>query len=88
MHIILVIPQSEFILKFKPTEKWWKEYISINELKIDTIKNNWSKNIKLPKWFNTNENYTIYSKNDEFDHSRYFINPSTGICYIYETVGM
>jgi hypothetical protein len=80
--------EYEFILKFKPTEKWWKEYISINELKIDTIKNNWSKNIKLPKWFNTNENYTIYSKNDELDHSRYFINPSTGICYIYETVGM
>lgn len=82
--------EYEFILKFKPTEKWWNEYISLNELEIDTIKNNWSKHIKLPKWFKVNEDYIIYCKNqnDEFDRSRYFINPSTGICYIYETVGM
>jgi hypothetical protein len=82
--------EYEFILKFKPSKKWWDGFISINNLEIDTVKNDWSKFAKLPKWFHTNSNYLIYCRdqNDKFDRSRYFINPSTGICYIYETVGM
>jgi hypothetical protein len=82
--------EYELFLKFKSDDKWFNEFIKYNKLEIDTVKNDWAKFTELPKWFETDTNYLIYTKdqNDKFERSRYFINPKTGICYIYETVGM
>lgn len=80
--------EYEFFLKFKPTSLWWDAFIEQNNLKEDSQSNEWFKHDNFPKWFEPNKNSLIYSKNDEFDRSRYFINHETGICYIYETLGM
>ncbi|XMO87714.1 hypothetical protein AAFN75_05375 [Algibacter sp. AS12] len=80
--------EYEFFLKFKPTKKWWNEFIVINNLEVDNQNVDWSAFTKLPKWFKPVSNYSIYSKNNDFDRSRYFIEEKSGICYIYETVGM
>jgi hypothetical protein len=82
--------EYELFLKFKSDKKWFNEFVEYNGLEIDTIKNKWSQWTKLPNWFVTDKNFLIYAKNqdNEFERSRYFINPTTGICYIYETVGM
>jgi hypothetical protein len=82
--------EYELFLKFKSDKKWFNEFVEYNGLEIDTIKNKWSQGTNLPAWFVTDKNFLIYAKNqnDEFERSRYFINPTTGICYIYETVGM
>jgi hypothetical protein len=82
--------EYELFLKFKSDKKWFNDFVEYNGLELDTVKNNWSKWTDLPKWFKTDKNYLIYTKNqnDEFERSRYFINPENGICYIYETVGM
>jgi hypothetical protein len=80
--------EYEFFLKFKPTKKWWNEFIEYNNLEIDSQDKKWSNEVKLPNWFKSNDKFIIYSKNDMLDSSRYLINLETGICYIYETVGM
>ena len=82
--------EYELFLKFKSSENWFNDFVEYNNLEIDTIKHDWAGRTELPKWFKPNKNYLIYSKdqNNEFERSRYFINPSNDICYIYETVGM
>ncbi|WP_103070134.1 hypothetical protein [Aquimarina sediminis] len=82
--------EYELFLKFKSDKKWFNEFIEYNKLEIDTMRNDWARWTELPKWFKTDSNYLIYAKNqtDEFERSRYFINPKTGICYIYESTGM
>lgn len=82
--------EYELFLKFKSEEKWFKAFVDQNQLKVDTIGHPWANWTKLPKWFKTDLSYSIYGKdpNKAFERSRYFRNPQTGICYIYETVGM
>ncbi len=82
--------EYELFLKFKTNKKWFKEFVRQNNLEIDTTGNNWSRFTELPNWFKTNDDYIIYAKDqhDDFERSRYFLNPKNGICYIYETVGM
>lgn len=82
--------EYELYLKFKSDKKWFNEFVEYNKLEIDTVKNDWAPLTELPEWFKTDSNYLMYTKDqdDKFERSRYFINPETGICYIYETVGM
>ena len=82
--------EYELFLKFKSDEKWFNEFAEYNALEIDSVGNDWSRRTELPEWFKLDENYLIYTRNqtDENELSRYFTNPATGICYIYETVGM
>jgi hypothetical protein len=80
--------EYEFFLKFRPTKKWISEFLDQNGLELDEQNSDWSMWANLPEWFVPEPNCLIYSKNDEFDRSRYFVNPKNGICYIYETVGM
>jgi len=82
--------EYELFLKFKSDKNWFNEFVEYNELEIDIVKNDWTMWTELPEWFKTDKNYLIYTKdqNNEFERSRYFINPENGICYIYETVGM
>lgn len=86
-HIFL---EYELFLKFKSDKMWFDEFVQRNNLKMDTIGNEWRNWTKLPKWFIPDENYLIYAKDqtDEFERSRYLRNSNTGINYIYETVGM
>nr|WP_299384484.1 hypothetical protein [Allomuricauda sp.] len=82
--------EYELFLKFKSEKKWFDELVELNGLEIDTIGNTWSLWTEFPEWFDPGEGYLIYAKNqmDKFDRSRYFRNPKTGICYVYETLGM
>ncbi len=82
--------EYEFFLKFKSDRTWFNEFVEYNNLKLDTTKIELSKWTEFPIWFQPNKKYLMYSKNlnDEFERSRYFIHPTTGICYIYDTVGM
>ena len=82
--------EYELFLKFKSDRKWFSEFVEYNGLEIDTVRNDWTQWTELPGWFKTDGNYLIYSKDqtNEFERSRYFRNPITGVCYIYETVGM
>src|SRR5690554_2073045 len=82
--------EYKLFLKFKSDKKWFNEFVELNKFEIDTVKNDWARWIELPEWFEVDDNYLIFAKdqNDEFDNSRYFINPKNGIAYIYESVGM
>jgi hypothetical protein len=80
--------EYELFLKFKTTEKWWTEFISENKLELDQQNEGWKRLADLPEWFAPGSNFLVYSKNDQFDRSRYFFDSKNGICYIYETVGM
>lgn len=80
--------EYEFFLKFKPTIEWREAFLDYNELEIDTLNEETIRFIKSPKWFLPNYKFKTYSKNEAFDRSRYFVNQESGVCYIYETVGM
>lgn len=82
--------EYELFLKFKSDNTWFNDFVEYNALEIDTVGNDWKRWTKLPNWFNPNQEFLIYTKdqNDEFECSRYFRNPKTGINYIYETLGM
>ena len=76
---------KEYILylKIKPGENWWKEFIQLNNLKIDTV-TKWTKPSDSPEWFQPTSNCLIYSSADRPNDSRYFIETLSGVCYIYE----
>jgi len=78
--------EYEVYLKFRTTKEWWNEFIELNNLQIDN--DSWSKRTDAPEWFKPYKAYIKYSNNDDFDNSRYFIHKESGICYIYESVGM
>ena len=82
--------EYQLFLQFKSNGDWFNEFIKYNNLKIDTINNDWKSGLELPKWFNPSKDFIKYSRNqhDEFDRSRYFVNPKNGMCYIFETFGM
>ena len=82
--------EYEFFLKFKSDKEWFEEFVSYNQLEIDTINHDWTRFTVLPEWFKPDDRSIIYTRdqNDEFERSRYMINPENGICYIYETLGM
>lgn len=82
--------EYELFLKFKAEDEWFNSFLEHNQLEKDTIKNEWSLWTDLPEWFQIDEGFEIYAKNqsDVFERSRYMRNPKTGICYIYETLGM
>ena len=70
-------------LKFKPTEKWWSEFLKQNYISAD--KDEWTMPSDAPTWFKSSENSIRYGGGDDFDQgSRYFRDTKTGICYIYE----
>ncbi|KZS39499.1 hypothetical protein AWE51_25800 [Aquimarina aggregata] len=82
--------EYELFLKFKSDKKWFEKFVKYNGLEIDTIRNDWKNWTELPEWFEPDQNFLIYAKDqtNEFERSRYLRNPETGISYIYETVGM
>lgn len=76
---------KEYILylKFKPTDKWWNDFIKENHLPTDT--NKWTKPDDAPNWFQPTDSCVKYGFDDEFDQgSRYFRDTTTGVSYIYE----
>lgn len=82
--------EYELFLEFQTNDTWFNDYVRINDLEKDTIGNDWSLWTKLPKWFYVDSSFQRYARDqhDEFEKSRYFYNPETGKCYIYETLGM
>ncbi|MFD2564808.1 hypothetical protein [Aquimarina rubra] len=82
--------EYELFLKFKSDKKWFDKFVKYNGLEIDTTSNDWKNWTELPEWFEPDQNFLIYAKDqtNEFERSRYLRNPETGISYIYETVGM
>jgi hypothetical protein len=70
-------------LKFKPSDKWWNEFILKNQ--ISTDKGDWIMPSDAPTWFNPSGNSIRFVSNSDFDQgSRYFKDTLTGVCYIYE----
>jgi hypothetical protein len=70
-------------LKFKPTKKWWDEFLKQNSIPED--KDTWTVPSDAPAWFKPSDNSLKYGGGDDFDQgSRYFRDTITGISYIYE----
>ena len=70
-------------LKLKPTDQWWNEFITENRLAVD--KGDWEKPTDAPTWFNPSENSVQFVGSEDLEQgSRYFRDPLTGVCYIYE----
>ena len=70
-------------LKIRPSQTWWDNFISQNQLQID--KEDWKEPTDSPAWFKPSKNAVMYSSGDAFDQSsRYFRDTSTGDFYIYE----
>ncbi len=70
-------------LEFKPSEKWWQEFLEENNISVD--KSDWVKPTDAPTWFNPSKNSIRFGGNIDFDQgSRYFKDTLTGVCYIYE----
>ena len=70
-------------LKLKPTEKWWDEFLTQNQLQNDD--DVWIIPADAPAWFNPSDKLVRYRSNDGFDQgSRYFRDARTNECFIYE----
>ena len=70
-------------LEFKPSEKWWQEFLEENNISVD--KSDWVKPTDALTWFNPSKNSIRFGGNIDFDQgSRYFKDTLTGVCYIYE----
>ena len=70
-------------LEFKPSDKWWKEFLEQNH--ISTDKGDWTKPIDAPTWFKPSGNSVRFGGNSDFDQgARYFKDTLTGVCFIYE----
>jgi hypothetical protein len=70
-------------LKFKPTQKWWLEYLKSNSITRD--ESTWTIPKDAPTWFQPTANAMRYWRAGEPDQgSRYFRDTATGVCYIYE----
>ena len=70
-------------LKFKSTDQWWDTFLKKNHLLID--KNNWTMPTDAPSWFKPSNNSIRSGNADDFDQgSRYFRDPLTQVCYVYE----
>ncbi len=69
-------------LRLKVTDKWWSEFVESNQL----IKNSstWIRSSDAPDWFLPPANFIRYKRDDDFQNSRYFHDPQSGECYIYE----
>lgn len=80
--------EFEFFLKFKPTKEWHIEFINQNRMKIDILDRDAFSFAYHPTWFVPDYNFKVYSENDEFNKSRYFVNEKNGLCYLYATTGM
>ncbi|MBI1288407.1 MAG: hypothetical protein GC178_12615 [Flavobacteriales bacterium] len=82
--------EYELFLKFKTDKSWFIELAAYNNLELDTTGNDWARWTELPAWFKPDKYSLTYCKDqtDVFERSRYIINPKTGVCYVYETVGM
>ncbi|GAO41394.1 hypothetical protein [Flavihumibacter petaseus] len=82
--------EYEVFLKFRTNNKWFNGFAEYRKLEIDTVKNDWTRWTELPRWFKPDQTFLIYAKDpkNEFETSRYFFNPDSGICYIFETAGM
>ena len=80
--------EYELFLKFKTTDTWWDAFITQNGLELDRQPSDWKMYTEAPDWFQPGGHSVMYSKNDEYDRSRYLIDRSTGICYVFETLGM
>src|SRR5690606_32229513 len=75
---------KEYILylKIKPTESWWREFVEQNSLVEDH--EHWSLPADAPEWFKPPESFTMYKFDDAVQDSRFFCDPQSGECYIYE----
>ncbi|WP_417941522.1 hypothetical protein [Flavobacterium sp. RS13.1] len=72
-------------LKFKSTGQWWDTFLKKEHLLID--KTNWTLPADAPSWFIPPKNVIRFGNVDVdgFDQgSRYFRDPLTQVCYIYE----
>ena len=70
-------------LKFKPTKKWWDEFLKQNYIPVDN--DEWTKPTDAPTWFKPSDSSIRYGIKDDMDQgSRYFRDTLTGVCYIYE----
>ena len=80
--------EYELFLKLRPSEKWIVEFIRINDLHLDNQDEEWRRFASFPEWFTPHPQAYIFSKNDGFDDSRYFLESDSNTLFIYETVGM
>ena len=71
-----------FCMKFKPTEKWWNEFIKSNNLIKDMETTSRFEN--APKFFNPSKSSIQFRPKEKLNDSRYYRDIVTGICYIYE----
>jgi len=74
--------EYSMFLKIRPTKVWWDEFLKQNNISED--KNDWTIPSNAPDWFKPSENSVRYSGGNDYNHSRYFRDNQTGICYIYE----
>lgn len=76
---------TEYIvyLKFKSTNEWWNTFLKKKNLSED--ENNWTLPTDAPVWFKPSNHSIRLGTSDDFDQgSRYFRDPVTQVCYIYE----
>lgn len=78
--------EYEVYLKLEPTSEWWNGLFDHYNLKSDT--STWSIPNEAPDWFRPSQDSRMFWKSNDFERSRYFIDRKTGICFIYETLGM
>ncbi|MCL2105287.1 MAG: hypothetical protein FWH21_09650 [Kiritimatiellaeota bacterium] len=70
-------------LEFKPTQAWWDEVVKRNNLTED--QREWIMPSDAPSWFQPSAHSIRYRASQSSDQgSRYFRDPTTGICLIYE----
>lgn len=80
--------EYELYLEFNTTSQWWEEFVQDNDLTEHQQMTNNDSHVSKPEWFSPTDSFSIFSKNDNFDRSRYYFHTGSGRCFVYETVGM
>ncbi len=81
--------EYEVFLQFRPPADWWQKLVEQRHLVKDQAEG-WIPPTHAPNWFRPSTDVLRLKQSDptDFNRSRYFINISTGECFIYETLGM
>ena len=79
------VTQEHFLfLKMKPTKKWWDKFVKNNKLAKDD--GQWTKPEEAPSWFEPSNDMEVYKRTEDFnENSRFFRNPVTNECFIFES---
>ncbi|MGB3592461.1 MAG: hypothetical protein WBA16_12315 [Nonlabens sp.] len=79
--------EYELFLEFMVKKTWWESLVATNQL-IHTAFQFLPESIDAPAWFTPDGTFELYKSAVTYDRSFYYVNKQSGLCYVYESLGM